>query len=148
MRHHHLPSALLVSLLLAGCAGNKTPTAPDATPPAAGLITPTGPGVTARLVKTRYDVTGTVTVAIENGVARVDLSSDYGIMQTPNPVLYLNTTNNPNTGKPIRVASLKGKNGANRFVFAVPAGVRYTWAIIWCDPANVEMAEAALPAVP
>jgi Electron transfer DM13 len=140
---------VLISTGLLACAGSKTPpTAPDAMPPAEGLVVPTGPGVTARLVKTRYDVSGTVTVAIENGVARVDLSSDYAIAQTPNPVLYLNTTNNPNTGQPIRVSSLKGKNGANRFVFAVPAGVRYTWAIIWCDPFNTEMAEAPLPVTP
>lgn len=68
--------------------------------------------------------------------------------QTRRPFLYLNTTNNPNTGQPIRIASLRGKSGAQRFTFTVPAGVRYTWLVIWCDPFNIPMAEAAITPVP
>ena len=68
--------------------------------------------------------------------------------QTPGPTLYLNTTNNPNTGQPIRIASLKDKSGTQRFTFVAPAGVRYSWLVIWCDPFNVPMAEAAITPVP
>ena len=107
-----------------------------------------GVGVTGRFVKTRYDVTGTGTLNVVNGIGELVLSSDFSITQTPDPVLYINTTNDPNTGRPLRIASLKGKQGAQRFTFTVPANVRYSWLIIWCDPFNVPMAEAAITPVP
>ncbi len=137
----------LVALLTA-CNSATPPTAPDALPVVPGTPIPVGMGVTGRFVKTRYDVTGTATVVIENGVGVIELSNDFSIVQTPGPYLYLNTTNTPNTGQPLRIASLKGKSGAQRFTFTVPAGVRYSWLVIWCDPFNVPMAEAAITPVP
>ncbi len=138
-------------LVLTACGGATPPTAPDATP-----VTPTVPdvpvtplvGTVGRLVKTRYDVTGTATLAVANGVGQLELSADFGIAQTPGPFLYINTTNNPNTGQPLRIANIKGKNGAQRYTFNVPPGVRYTWVIIWCDPFNVPMAEASIAPTP
>lgn len=94
--------------LLAACSSATPPTAPDAMPVVPGTPIPIGTGVSGRFVKTRYDVTGTATVVVENGVGVIDLSPDFSIAQTPGPFLYLNTTNNPNTGQPIRIASLKG----------------------------------------
>jgi Electron transfer DM13 len=141
-------SLIVALMLLAGCSTTSPPTAPDAVPVQPGLPALTGTGVTGVFVKTRYNVTGTGKVIIENGVGQVDLSSDFSIMQTPGPVLYLNTTNNPNTGQPLRVGSLKDKAGMQRFTFTVPAGVKYTWLVIWCDPFNVPMAEASLPMTP
>ncbi len=145
---HRVRRLLLVTLplLALACGGASAPTAPDAEPvqpPVAngGL---TGPAVSGRLVKTGYAVTGTATLRIENGIGQLDLSSDYSIVQTPGPFLYLNTTNNPNSGSPLRVAGVKDKSGAQRFTFSVPAGVTYSWVIIWCDPFNVAMAEARL----
>jgi len=135
-------------MLLAACSSATPPTAPDAMAVLPGAQIPMGVGVTGRFVRTRYDVTGTATVAIENGVGVIELSPDFSIAQTPGPFLYLNTTNNPNTGQPIRIANLRGRSGAQRFTFAVPAGVRYSWIIIWCDPVNVPMAEAAITPVP
>ncbi len=140
--------SLVFLALLAACSSATPPTAPDATPVIPGTQIPMGMGVSGRFVKTRYDVTGTATVVIENGIGVIDLSSDFSIAQTPGPSLYLNTTNNPNTGQPIRIASLKDKSGAQRFTFVVPAGVRYSWLVIWCDPFNVPMAEAAITPVP
>ncbi len=139
---------LLFVALLAACSSATPPTAPDATPVVPGTPVPMGMGVSGRFVKTRYDVTGTATVVIENGIGVIDLSSDFSIAQTPGPSLYLNTTNNPNTGQPIRIGSLKDKSGAQRFTFVAPAGVRYSWLVIWCDPFNVPMAEAAITPVP
>ena len=140
--------SLVFVALLAACSSATPPTAPDAMPVIPGTQIPMGMGVSGRFVKTRYDVTGTATVVIANGIGVIDLSSDFSIAQTPGPTLYLNTTNNPNTGQPIRIASLKDKSGAQRFTFAVPPGVRYSWLVIWCDPFNVPMAEAAITPVP
>jgi Electron transfer DM13 len=131
-------NAVILLALLAACSSASPPTAPDAVPvvPGTGMMVPMGMGVSGRFVKTRYDV------------GLIELSSDFSIDQTPGPFLYLNTTNNPNTGQPIRIASLRGKSGAQRFTFNVPAGVRYSWLVIWCDPFNVPMAEAAITPVP
>ncbi len=145
LRRHSL---LIAAVALSACSGATPPTAPDAVPTQPGLPAPVGASVVGRFVKTRYDVTGTATLVIQNGIGQLDLSSDFSIMQTPGPYLYLNTTNNPNTGQPLRIASLKSKSGAQRFTFTVPAGVRYTWVLIWCDPFNVPMAEAAIAPTP
>lgn len=146
MRRIHSVSWL--ALAAAACANATPPTAPTAVPVAPGLPGPMGVGVTGRFVKTSYDVTGTGTLNVVNGIGELVLSADFSITQTPDPVLYINTTNDPNTGRPLRIASLKGKQGAQRFTFTVPAGVRYSWLIIWCDPFNVPMVEAAITPVP
>jgi hypothetical protein len=143
-----LAKALAIVALLSGCSSATPPTAPDAQPVTSGAPEPTGPGVTGRFVRTRYDVTGTATVRIANGIGVIELSADFSIAQTPGPFLYLNTTNNPNTGQPIRIASLRGKSGAQRFTFTVPTGAQYSWLVIWCDPFNIPMAEAAIVPVP
>jgi hypothetical protein len=135
-------------LLCTACSSATPPTAPDAAPVAPGITLPSGNGVTARFVKTQYDVTGTATVRIANGVGVIDLSGDFSVSQTPGPYLYLNTTNNPNTGRPLRIANLRGKSGAQQYVFSVPADVRYSWVVIWCDPFNLPMAEASIPPTP
>jgi Electron transfer DM13 len=139
--------SLVVCVVLAACSKASPPTAPDAAPiqPDAG---PIGPGVTANFVRVQYNVTGTATLAVANGVAKLDFSSNFSIMQTPGPFVYINTTNNPNTGSPLRVAALKSLTGAQTYTFAVPAGVRYTHILIWCDPFNVAMAQAVIPATP
>ena len=146
MRHDR--KTLILAALLAACSSATPPTAPDATPVVPGTPLPMGAGVNGRFVKTRYDVSGTATVQVQNGIGVIELSSDFSIAQTPGPYLYLNTTNNPNTGQPIRIASLKGKSGVQRFTFTVPPGVSYSWLVIWCDPFNVPMAEAAITPVP
>jgi hypothetical protein len=141
-------AALLALLTVAACSSAEPPTAPDAVPIDPGSGVPIGAGVTGRFARTGYAVTGTATLAIENGVARLDFSSDFTIASTPGPVVYLNTTNNPNTGRPLRVGALRSRTGAQQYSFQVPAGVRYAWVIIWCDPFNVGMAEAAIPVTP
>ncbi len=141
----------LACLLAAGCNNATPPTAPDAmpvTPGQPGVMVPMGAGVSGQFVRTRYDVTGSARVVIENGVGVIELSDDFSVAQTPGPYLYLNTTRDPNTGQPIRIASLRGKSGAQRFTFAVPAGVRYTWLVIWCDPYNVPRSEASIMPTP
>jgi hypothetical protein len=97
-------------------------------------------------MRTGYAVSGSATLVIDGNIARLELSSDFVIAQTPGPVLYLNTTSNPNAGQPLRVGALRSRQGAQSYVFQVPAGVRYTRIIIWCDPFNVGMAEAIIPA--
>jgi Electron transfer DM13 len=148
MQHLHksLSAFALLGVLFA-CGKASPPTAPDAAPVVPGTG-PVGPGVSGRFTKVQYDVTGTATLAVENGVAKLDISSDFGIMQTPGPFVYLNTTGNPNSGQPLRVGALKSLRGAQTYTFQVPAGVRYTHVLIWCDPFNVGMAQAQIPATP
>lgn len=141
----------LFALLLAAataCSNAEPPTAPDAVPVTPGDTTPSGMGVSAPFVRTGYTVSGQATLAIANGVAQLDFSSDFSIAATPGPFVYLNTGANPNAGQPLRVGALRSRNGAQRYTFQVPAGVRYTHVIIWCDPFNVGMAHAVVPPTP
>jgi hypothetical protein len=142
----HRIVAVVVSAVLLGCGGDVSPpSAPDAIEAPPGAVVPTGPGVTSRFTRTGYAVTGTATLAIENGVARLDFSADFGIAQTPGPFVYLSTSSDPNMGTALRVSALRSRTGAQRYVFNVPAGIRYTRVLIWCDPFNVGMAEATIP---
>lgn len=104
-----------------------------------------GPGVSGRWARTGYAVTGTATLTIDGATARLDLSGDFTIGQAPGPTLYLNTQGNPNGGQPLRIGGLRSRTGAQSYSFQVPASVRYTHIIIWCDPFNVAMAEVVLP---
>ncbi len=139
-------SAVLLLAVLLACGGNDAPTAPNAAPLEPGAAAPSGSGMVGQLQRTGYAVTGTVSLAIDVSAARLDLSGDFTIGQTPGPTVYLNTTNNPNTGQPLRIGALKSNRGAQSYSFQLPAGApKYTWVIIWCDPFNVAMAEARLP---
>ena len=142
-------SAVVLVGLFVACAGAEAPSAPNAQPVPPGVTPPAGPGVTGHWQRTGYNVTGSVTMAVENGVGRVTFSSDFSIMQTPGPAVYINTTNNPNSGQPLRIGALKNIRGDQTYTFQVPAGSpRYTWVLIWCDPFNVPMAEATIPPTP
>jgi hypothetical protein len=139
-------SRAILFTALAACGNSASPpTAPDAVPVAPGTGVPMGPAVTGRFVKTGYAVTGTASLVVENGIAKLDFSSDFGIAQTPGPYVYLNTTSDPNSGTPLRIGVLKSRTGAQSYTFVVPAGVKYQKVLIWCDPFNVAMAEATLP---
>lgn len=138
-------SLLSVLLLVLGCNNATPPMAPDAVPVDPGSMTPTGPGVTANWMRTGYAVNGSATLVVEGNTARLTLSSDFSIAATPGPVLYLNTVSNPNAGQPIRIGALRNRQGAQSYDFQLPAGVRYTRIIIWCDPFNVGMAEVVIP---
>lgn len=147
MKRLFLSTAVLCSsaLGLIACGSAEPPTAPDAvrvdsTPPI-----PIGTGVMGRLVRTGYSVSGTVTLAVSGTTARLEFSSDFAIANTPGPFIYLNTTNNPNSGRPIRVGGLRSRTGAQSYSFQLPPGVSYEYVIIWCDPFNVAMAEAKIP---
>ena len=140
-------SVVLLALLIA-CGGGDAPTAPNAVPLSPGGTPPAGPGATGQWQRTGYAVTGSVNMVVENGVAKVTFSPDFSIMQTPGPTVYINTTNNPNTGQPLRIGALKSLRGDQTYTFQIPVGPRYTWVLIWCDPFNAAMAEAAIPPTP
>ena len=140
-----LASLGVVLLVAVGCNSASPPTAPDAAPVDPGSGAPTGLGVSGNWIRTGYAVTGRATLVIEGSTARLDFSSDFAIAQTPGPVVYLNTTSNPNAGQPLRVGALRNRQGAQSYLFQVPMGVRYTRIIIWCDPFNVAMAEVVIP---
>jgi hypothetical protein len=141
---HPLVCVLAGLCLVLGCRADSPPTAPDAVPLDPGGSMVIGPGITGRWVRTGYAVTGTATLSIDGTTARLDLSGDFTIGQAPGPTLYLNTRSNPNGGQPLRIGALRSRSGAQSYTFQVPAGVRYTHVIIWCDPFNVPMAEVVL----
>ncbi len=140
-----LASLGVVLLVSVGCSDVSPPTAPDAVPVDPGASAPTGPGVSGNWIRTGYAVAGRATLVIEGTTAQLDFSSDFAIAQTPGPVVYLNTTSNPNMGQPLRIGVMRNRQGAQSYRFQVPSGVRYTRIIIWCDPFNVGMAEAVIP---
>jgi hypothetical protein len=136
------------ALLLAGCNDAMPPMAATAMPVTVDGPGPMGTAVQGTFVRTRYAVTGTASLVVEGTLAQLDLSADFTIANTPGPVLYLNTTNDPNTGTPLRIGALQRRSGAQRYTFQIPPGAQYRWIIIWCDPFNVPMAEAAIPLTP
>lgn len=142
--------ALLGAVLAAGlgCNNAEPPTAPNATPIGADGMAPMGTVATGVWRRTGYNVSGTVQMVAENGVGQLTFSSDFSVAQTPGPVVYVNTTNNPNSGQPLRIGAIKSRTGAQTYTFQLPPGVRYTWVIIWCDPFNVPMAEASINPTP
>ena len=89
-----------------------------------------------------------VQMVAANGVAQLTFSADFSVAPTPGPVVYVKTTNNPNTGQPLRIGAIKSTRGAQTYTFQLPPGVRCSWVIIWCDPFNVPMAEAAISPTP
>ncbi|MEO5579558.1 MAG: DM13 domain-containing protein, partial [Gemmatimonadaceae bacterium] len=143
-----LITSCIAAGILSGCNNATPPTAPDATPLDPGVVMqpPAGSGVTGRFVGVGHRGSGAVRFAVADGVGRLDFGEDFSVDVVPGPFVYVNTTNNPNTGRPLRVAALRSNSGAQSYTFAVPAGTSYTWVLVWCDPFNVSVAEAAIPA--
>lgn len=140
--------SVVLLALLASCSSAEPPMAPNATPLTPDTPLSNGAATSAPFTRTGYDVSGMATLIIDKDRAQLDFSSDFAIANTPGPFIYLNTEANPNRGRPLRVAALRSRTGAQRYTFQVPAGVRYTHVIIWCDPFNVAMAHAVLPSAP
>ncbi len=139
---------IVLSLVLGACKGATAPTAPNATLVDSGSPPPAGSGVLGNFVGVGHLGRGSVRFIVQNGVGRLDLSADFAVTPVPGPFVYLNTTNNPNTGRPLRIAVLKSNNGAQSYTFQLPAGVSYSFVLVWCDPNNVAVAEAAIPPTP
>ncbi len=147
--HKSYRTGLLVLFLAIGACRNATaPTAPNATPVEAGPPPPAGSGVLGTFVGVGHQARGSVRFTVLNGVGRLDLSSDFSVSAVPGPFVYLNTTNNANTGRPLRVGALKSNDGAQTYSFQLPAGVSYTFVLVWCDPFNVPVAQAAISSTP
>jgi hypothetical protein len=91
---------------------------------------------------------GSVRFTVANGVGFLEFSSDFVVSGVPGPFVYVNTTNNANTGRPLRVSALKSVRGAQSYTFQLTAGVSYKWVLVWCDPFNVPVAEAEIPPTP
>lgn len=148
MRRTILAGLVLVSTALVACNSAVPPTASDAMLVEPGMSRPAGSGVTGRWAGVGHAAQGSVRVSNENGVARLDFSDDFSVGAVPGPFVYVNTTNNANTGRPLRVAALRNNTGAQTYAFQLPAGASYTWVLIWCDPFNVPVAEASIPPTP
>ena len=149
MRQPFLNSVVATFVVLAGCNSAVPPTAPDAKMVESGAPQPpANSGVVGRWVGVGHKAQGSVRFSVQNGVARIDFSDDFAVGAVPGPYIYVNTTNNANTGNPLRVSVLRGNSGAQSYVFQIPPGAAYTWLLIWCDPFNVPVAEAQIPPTP
>ena len=136
------------SIALAACNSAVPPTAPDAMRVEPGMSRPAGTGVTGRWAGVGHSAQGSVRVTVKSGVMRLDLSDDFSVGAVPGPFVYVNTTKNANTGRPLRVAALRSNAGAQSYAFQLPDAATYTWVLIWCDPFNVPVAEASIPPTP
>lgn len=149
MRFASLASVILTALALASCNRATPPTAPNATPAEIGAAPPASSTVLGRFSGAGgHSGQGSVTFSAQNEIGRLDFSADFSVSGVPGPFVYLNTTNNANTGRPLRVAALKANSGAQTYSFQLPVGVTYTFVLIWCDPYNVPVAEATVPPLP
>jgi hypothetical protein len=148
-----LRPATVLLWLAAACSAAEPPTAPDALPldPA---MPPTEDGNPPVQVNgrfrglTSYHATGTVDVVFDNGTATITLGEDVRFSSVPGPVLYLNTTDDANTGQALRIAALESSSGPARFTVAVDPTIRYSRVLIWCDPFNVGVGAASLAPPP
>ena len=149
MRQFGLTGFVVAFITISGCSNAVPPTAPDAMLVEPGMSQPpAGSGVTGQWVGVGHSARGSVRFGVQDGVARLDFSEDFSVSAVPGPFIYVNTTNNANTGRPLRVSALRGNSGAQSYVFQIPAGVAYTWVLVWCDPFNVPVAEAPISATP
>jgi len=151
MSHYRLIAACITAGIFAGCNSATPPTAPDAMPVEPGVVAPppvATSGVTGTFVGVGHRGNGSVRFTVANGVGRLDFGDDFSVDAVPGPFVYVNTTNNANTGRPLRISALRSNRGAQSYTFVLPAGTSYTWVLVWCDPFNVPVAEAAIPATP
>ncbi len=148
MRFMRRSTLLMLALAVGACGSATPPTAPDATPVAPGPQPLAGSGVLGNFVGVGHVGRGSVRFTVQSGVGRLDFSADFAVSEVPGPFVYLNTTNNANTGRPLRIAALKSNSGAQTYSFQLPAGVSYTYVLVWCDPFNVPVSEAAIPPTP
>ncbi len=149
MRFSPHATLLLTALAVGACNRATPPTAPNATPAEVGNVPAPGSAVLGRVVGTGgHSGQGGVTFSAQNGIGRLDFSADFRLSGVPGPFVYLNTTNNANTGRPLRVAALKSNTGAQTYSFQLPTGVTYAFVLVWCDPYNVPVAEATVSALP
>ncbi len=150
MRRSGLIASCVAASIVAACSSATPPTAPDAIPVDPGIVMqpPVGTGVTGQFAGVGHKGSGSVRFTVANGVGRLDFGSDFSVDAVPGPFVYVNTTNNPNTGRPLRVSALLSNSGTQTYTFQIPAGESYTWILVWCDPFNAPVAQAAIPATP
>ena len=148
MRASGRMTLVLLALTLGACSSATPPTAPNAMLVDGGSPPAPGSGVLGAFVGVGHQGRGSVRFTAQNGVGRLDFSSDFSVSAVPGPYVYLNTTNNANTGRPLRVAPLKSNDGAQTYSLQLPPNGSYTIVLIWCDPYNVPVAEAPIAPTP
>lgn len=149
MRSFMFVASCVAAGILGGCNSATPPTAPDAVPVDPGVVMQPAAPVSVAAVPfsgVGHKAGGSVRFSVANGVGRLDFSEDFSVDAVPGPFVYVNTTNNANTGRPLRVSALRSNRGAQSYSFQIPAGEKYTWVLVWCDPFNVAVAEASVPA--
>lgn len=144
---HHLQRTIAAAILVGACA-SEPPTALDALPDQDQ--TPLmSQGVAVQFMGAGTHLgSGGATLTIEGNRARLELGADFSVDGVPGPYLYLGTTNDPNTGVSLRIAPLRQNSGSQVYTFLIPAGLRFSWVLVWCDPFNVPVAQAPIPASP
>lgn len=138
---------IALGVLLMGC-GATPPTAPDAVPIIPAPETEGLPG-TARVLRGtftgagQYMAQGEVTVTVRDGSVTIDLSSGFRASGVPDPVLYIGSAADPNTGGALRIGRYVA-SGAQRFTIALPSGPLPRFVMLWCDRFNAPVGYAAL----
>ena len=70
---------------------------------------------------------------IENGILKLQTSSDFGVMTSPPDLRIYLGTNNSNINGALEVASLTQRNGAQSWNIAAPTAItQYRYVIVWC----------------
>jgi len=136
----------LFSLLTAGlfaCSATP-PLAPDAEPVPPGTWLP-GEDVVGRFRGLAgHQAAGTATLRVADGVARVELGSDFSSTRVPDPYVYVGTEPDANRGERLRVSRLQSNTGAQSYNFRVAPGVSYRYVLVWCDKFNVGVGAAGV----
>lgn len=148
MRASGRMTLVVLALAMGACSSATPPTAPNAMIVEGGTAPTPGSGALGAFVGVGHQAGGRVQFTVSNGVGRLDFSSDFSVSGVPGPYVYLNTTNDANTGKPLRVAALKSNSGAQTYSFQLPPNVSFTYVLVWCDPFNIPVAQAPIPPTP
>lgn len=148
MRGRHsvrIVAAAATGGLLVACLASP-PTAPDAealpAPAEVGPVTGTRSGQLVGI--SGHQARGTARLIVRDTVGVVEFSADFVVDAVPGPFVYVNTTADANTGRPLRVSALRANSGAQSYAFRVPAGATFSHVLVWCDPFNVGVGAAPL----
>ncbi len=144
------PLLLTVVVAIAAGCGATPPTAPNAEPIVGPPASP-GPGAASTTTRGalmgagRYSARGTATLTRTGSTAVLELGADFQASSVPDPVIYVGSTADPNSGTALRIGRFQS-SGSQRFTFSLPpavaAGTRYV--MLWCDAFNAPVGFALL----
>lgn len=95
-----------------------------------------------------HDSSGDVRMRSAQGRTTLTFGENFDSEDAPEVYVYLSKTPDYSDGERLRVARLKGSDGAQRYTFKTPADLgAYRYVILWCRPFSVGIGLAELNAV-